>query len=148
METRRFDLTQRILACAFDIHAQLGPGLLEGSYKACMLHRLSRDGLRVEAEVPIGIAFDGVRIETAYRADLVVDGRVLVELKSVERLMSIHIAQTLTYIRHAGLEVGLLLNFNVRSLRDGIRRVDNRFSIPAHSSDSPDSPLPAFDYLP
>jgi GxxExxY protein len=98
---------------------------------------MARDGLRVDAEVPIAIAFDGVTIPTAYRADLVVEGRVLVELKSVERLQSIHISQTLTYMKHAGLDVGLLLNFNVRSLKDGIRRFDNRSRVPDSTPPTP-----------
>lgn len=119
-------LTERILACAFDVHARMGPGLLESTYKACLARRLDRERLRVDSEVPIHIEFDGITIETAYRADLIVENRVLLELKAVERILPVHISQTLTYVKHAGLDVGLLLNFNVRSLRDGIRRFDNR----------------------
>ena len=95
-----------------------------------MHYQMCHEGLHVECEVPIPISFNGITIPGGYRADLIVERKVLVELKSVERLLSIHIAQTLTYIKHANLEAGLLLNFNVRSLRDGIRRVDNRFQLP------------------
>lgn len=123
-------LTERILACAFDVHSRLGPGLLESTYRVCMQHRMSREGLRVEAEVPIAIVFDEVVVAGAYRADLIVEGQVLLELKSVEKLQSIHISQLLTYVKHANLDVGLLLNFNVRHLREGIRRVDGRSTIP------------------
>ena len=120
------DVTERILACAFDVHARLGAGLLESCYKACLQHRLNREGLHVESEVPIKVVFDGVTIEGAYRADLIVNEKVLLELKSVERLLPIHLSQILTYIKHANVPVGLLLNFNVQRLREGIRRVDNR----------------------
>src|SRR3954466_8319313 len=81
------DLTQRILACAFDVHARLGPGLLESAYRSCLVHRLRREGLCVEDEVPICIKFDEIEIRTAYRADVVVARKVLLELKAVERLL-------------------------------------------------------------
>jgi GxxExxY protein len=121
-------ITQKILESAFDVHSRLGPGLLESTYRACLTHRLSREGLEVKAEVPVPVSFDGLSIPAAYRADLIVEQRVLLELKSIERILSIHISQTLTYLKHADLDVALLLNFNVRSLRDGIRRFDNRGS--------------------
>ena len=116
-------LTERILACAFDVHARMGPGLLESTYKACLHHRLSRDGLRVECEAPIAVEFDGAQIGTGYRADMIVEDSVLIELKAVERLLPIHIMQAYTYLKHSNLDVALLLNFNVKSLRDGIRRI-------------------------
>ena len=120
------DVTERILACAFDVHARMGPGLLESSYGACLRHRLAQAQLHFEREVPIKIDFDGLTIETAYRADLIVEGKILIELKAIERLLPVHISQTLSYMKHANLESALLLNFNVKSLRDGIRRFDNR----------------------
>src|SRR5258706_8466303 len=88
------ELTERILGCAFAIHARLGPGLLESTYKACLLHRLKLEGMEVECEVPIGIEFDGITIDTAYRADLIIEKKVLLELKVAERVLSIHCAQT------------------------------------------------------
>jgi GxxExxY protein len=148
MDSENADVTERILACAFHVHARLGAGLLESTYRACLHHRMRSEGLCVEAEVPIDIVFDGVAIAGAYRADLIVNEQILLELKAVERLLPIHISQTLTYIKHAALPTGLLLNFNVQHLRHGIRRVDNRALRTEHSPASPASFLPAFDYLP
>ena len=125
------ELTECILACAFDVHARLGPGLLESTYRSCLMHRLRKEGLPVDDEVPVSIRFDEIEIGTAYRADLVVARKVLLELKSVERLLEIHCPQTRTYLKHSGLEVALLLNFNVRSLVNGIRRFRRRGSPPS-----------------
>jgi GxxExxY protein len=116
------ELTEQILRCAFSVHSRLGPGLLESAYKQCLAHRLRCEGMKVESEVPIDIAFDGVVINTAYRADLIVEETVLLELKATERLLAIHGAQTRTYLKHSAAGVALLINFNVRSLTDGIRR--------------------------
>jgi GxxExxY protein len=124
MGTAHNELTQRILACAFDVHARLGPGLLESTYRACMQHRLRRDGLSVQCEVPIAINFDGALIPGAYRADVIVEGKILLELKAVENLLSLHLAQLRTYLEHSRLQVGLVLNFNVKSMKDGIRRLE------------------------
>ena len=100
----------------------MAPGLLESSYRACLVRQLESDGMLVSREVPIGITYKGLVVPTLYRADLIVEGMTLVELKSVEKLLPIHEAQTLTYLRHAHLSVGLLMNFNVKMLKDGIRR--------------------------
>jgi len=118
-------LTERILACAFDVHTRVGPGLLESTYKVCLLHRLAREGLTAEDEVPIAIEFDGQAIGTGYRADVVVEKKVLLELKAVDALLPIHVVQALTYLKHSKLDVALLINFNVQSLRQGIRRLYN-----------------------
>ena len=117
------ELTEQIIGCALEVHARLGPGLLESAYKACLLHRLLSKGLQVAPEVPVGIQYDGICIDTAYRADLIVEGKVLLELKSAERLLPIHRAQTRTYLKLSGAEVALLINFNVLNLLDGIRRL-------------------------
>ena len=117
------DVTHAVLGCAFDVHRALGPGLLESAYKACLQEELSQRGLQHAAEVPIPIHYKGLQLDAGYRADLVVESRVLVELKAVERLLSIHQAQVMTYLRLSGLEVGLLINFNVASLKNGIRRI-------------------------
>jgi GxxExxY protein len=124
---RHVELTQRVLACAFDVHARLGPGLLESAYRACLVRRLVREGVQVQCEMPISIRFDGEVVGTAYRADVSVEQEVLLELKAVEKVLSIHLAQLRTYLEHAQLNVGLLLNFNVMSLKDGIRRIDRRY---------------------
>jgi GxxExxY protein len=115
-------LTDRILACAIDVHRELGPGLLESAYRVCLVHRLRIEGLSVEEEAPIPINFRGRSLESAYRADLIVEGAVLLELKAVEALVPIHDAQILTYLKLLKLRVGLLLNFNVTHLGKGIRR--------------------------
>ncbi len=116
------ELTYQVIACAFEVHKVLGPGLLEDAYKACMSRELDLKGLPYTAEVSIPLQYKGAMLETGYRADLIVDGKVLVELKSIERLLSIHEAQLLTYLRLSGIHVGLLMNFNVSSLKNGIRR--------------------------
>jgi len=116
------DLTGRILKCAYETHRILGPGLLESTYRVCLAHELTRNGLVVRQEVPIPIKFKEIDIEASYRADLLVDDCVLLELKAVEKLLPIHEAQTLTYLRHSNLKVGLLINFNVPRLKLGLRR--------------------------
>ena len=115
-------LTRKILACAFEVHRVLGPGLLESTYRACLLREMGERGLEAREEVPIAISYRGRQLDAGYRADLIVDEAVLVELKAVERLLPIHEAQTLTYLKHARLRVALLLNFNVARLTSGIRR--------------------------
>jgi GxxExxY protein len=117
------DLTHRILGCAYKVHAGLGPGLLESVYRACLVHELRLASLHAEIEVPMHIEYGGTRLDAGFRADLLVEGKVLLELKAVERLMPIHDAQLLTYIRLAKLQVGLLLNFNVVSMKNGVRRL-------------------------
>ena len=117
------DLTERILGCAIDVHRALGPGLLESAYRVCLTRELQLKGMHVVSEVPVPLLYKDVAIDAAYRADLIVDGQVLLELKSSEKLLAIHDAQLLTYLRLCNLRVGLLLNFNVTSLRQGIRRL-------------------------
>ena len=123
MQRVEFDLTERILSSSLDVHRELGPGLLESTYRACLLHQLRLDGLKAESEVPIRLDYKGLAIDCVHRADLVVEARVVVELKAVEHLLPVHEAQLLTYLKLSGLRVGLLLNFNVRRLQDGLRRL-------------------------
>ena len=115
-------LSRRILACAIRVHRFLGPGLLESAYRLCLARQLEIDGLDFEQEVAIPVRYEGVDIECAYRADIIVDRSVLIELKAVERLLPIHEAQVLTYLRLSGMRLGLLLNFNAMRLKDGMRR--------------------------
>ena len=117
------EITQRILNCAIEVHRQLGPGLLESAYRACVMREMSLQGLRLTHETAIPVTYKGALLATGYRADLIVEDRVIVELKAVDKLMPIHEAQLLTYLRLSGLHVGLLLNFNVPALRNGIRRM-------------------------
>ena len=116
------ELTRAIIGSAISVHRRLGPGLLEGTYRACLLKQLATDGLDARSEVPMPMIYDGVTLDVGYRADIVVGDRVLLELKSVEMLLPVHEAQVLTYLKHSGLRVGLLMNFNVRRLVDGVRR--------------------------
>ena len=114
--------TQAILAAAYRVHSRLGPGLLESAYKACLLHELTALGHMVETEKVLPVRYDGVRVELGYRIDMVVDDAVIVEIKSVEAVLPVHEAQLLSYLRLSGKRVGLLMNFNVAHLRQGIRR--------------------------
>jgi len=116
-------LTEKVIGAAIDVHRALGPGLLESAYQECLCHELNLIGLAFEREVGLPVLYKGVRLDCGYRIDLVVEGRVIVELKTVERLLPIHEAQLLTYLRLAQVHTGLLLNFNVPALRQGIKRL-------------------------
>ena len=119
------DLTHQILKCAFKVHTALGPGLLESAYRACLQHELIKAAFFVETEVPLPIKYDGVALDAGYRLDLVVEKRVILELKCVEALNELHTAQLLSYLKLSGLHVGLLLNFHVKHLKDGMKRLVN-----------------------
>ena len=116
-------LSKEIIGAAIEVHRHLGPGLLESAYEACLCHELSLRKIPWEKEVPLPIRYKGVAIDAAYRLDLKVDGLVIVELKAVDKLEPIHEAQLLTYLRLSNLWLGLLINFNVVVLRDGIKRL-------------------------
>ena len=117
------DLTGEIIGAAVSVHREIGPGLLESAYQACMCRELSLRGIPFRAEVELPVEYKGCKLDCGYRIDLVVDSRVIVELKSVERFSSVHESQLLTYLRLSKIRVGLLINFNVVHLRDGIRRL-------------------------
>jgi GxxExxY protein len=117
------DIAREIVDAAIRVHRVLGPGLLESVYELALAHELRRRGLAVERQVPIDVRYEDLCIEAGFRADLVVDGRVLVELKSIEGLAAVHRKQVLTYIRLGNLRLGLLLNFGAELMKDGIRRV-------------------------
>jgi GxxExxY protein len=116
-------LSKEIIGAAMQVHRALGPGLLEGAYEACLAHELAARELTFDRQRPIPLAYGGEVIEVGFRADFVVEKAILLELKSVERLQPIHTAQVLTYLKLTGLQLGLLINFNVRILQHGIRRV-------------------------
>jgi len=116
------DLTRTIIGAAISVHRALGPGLLESSYEECLCHELSVQGIRFERQKPMPIKYKGVFLDCGYRIDIVVDGTVVVELKSVEKVLPIHEAQLLTYMRLGAYGVGLLINFNVPVLKDGVVR--------------------------
>lgn len=120
------ELSNIILGEAINVHQQLGPGLLESVYEECLAYRLAKRELIVERQKPIPLVFEGVRLECGFRCDIVVERKVIVELKSVECLNDVHLAQVLTYLRLANIKLGLLINFNVVLLKDGMRRVVNK----------------------
>lgn len=114
--------TNAILAAAYRVHGHLGPGLLERVYHVCLCHELSRMGIAFESEKPLAVVYDGVPIELGFRIDLLVESKVIVEVKTVETILPVHEAQLLSYLRLSGARVGLLINFNTTRLRDGLRR--------------------------
>jgi len=119
------ELSGRILGCAIEVHRELGPGLLESVYRHCLAHELRAAGITVRQEVSIPVRYKGELFDCGFRADLLVEDVLLVELKAVERLLPIHEAQLLTYLKLSDLRLGLLLNFNAVPLKTGIRRLLN-----------------------
>lgn len=121
MKVLENDLVSKVIGCAIEVHRHLGPGLLESAYESCLCRELAIKGLPFTRQVPLEIQYKGEQIDCAYRMDIVVDGSLLLELKSTESLQSIHQAQIISYLKLSGLEQGLLINFNARVLKDGIR---------------------------
>jgi GxxExxY protein len=117
------EITQKIIGAAIEVHKTIGPGLLESAYEECLAHEMRIRGLNFQRQVPLPVAYKGVTLDCGYRLDFVVETVVVVELKAVESLQPIHEAQVLTYLKLGGWTVGLLINFNVPVLRDGIKRV-------------------------
>jgi GxxExxY protein len=122
-EGQRDQLTEQVIGLAIEVHRQLGPGLLESAYETCVCFELDCVGLKYRRQVPLPVTYKDVRLESGYRIDLVVDDRLVIELKAVDRLMPIHDAQLLTYLRLSGIRTGLLLNFNTALLKNGVRRL-------------------------
>jgi len=118
-------LTEKVIGCAIEVHRTLGPGLLESVYRECLIIELRAAGLHVESERRMAIDYKGHRVAEALRIDLLVDGRLVLELKAVERLHPVHQAQTITYLKLLDLPAGLLLNFNAVTLKAGLRRVNH-----------------------
>lgn len=118
-------IAHKIVGCALEVHKALGPGLLESAYQECLFYKLKKEGLTVEKQKPMPLVFEDVRLEVGYRIDILVEHKVVIELKSVEALNDVHLAQTLTYMRLGGFKLGLLINFNVSLLKHGIKRVIN-----------------------
>lgn len=118
-------ITESIIGAAIRVHRELGPGLLESAYEACLVFELRDAGLQIEVQKSLPIVYRGVKLDCGYRLDLVVENKILLELKAVERLLPIHEAQLLSYLKLSGLKLGLLMNFNVELLKDGIRRFAN-----------------------
>ena len=121
-ETRLNRLTEQIIGAAIEVHRHLGPGLLESAYETCLAYELEQLGLAVERQRAIPLVYKEIRLDQGYRLDLLVEQKVVVELKVVDKITPVHEAQVLSYLRLSGCKVGLLLNFNVKLLKDGIRR--------------------------
>jgi GxxExxY protein len=119
------EISKIIIGCALYVHKGLGPGLLESAYKECLYYKIKKEGLYIEREKPMPLVFEEVYLECGYRIDLVIENKVVVELKSVESLIDIHTAQILTYLKLGGYKLGLLMNFNVVLLKEGIKRIAN-----------------------
>jgi GxxExxY protein len=119
------DIAKQVVDAAYKIHARFGPGLLESAYQAMLVHDLRKRGLHVECEQPIPLIYDGVEIEVGFRADMVVERRVIVELKSVETTLPVHKKQVITYLKLADMRLGLLINFGAAYIKDGIVRLVN-----------------------
>ncbi|MGI6320712.1 MAG: GxxExxY protein [Bacteroidales bacterium] len=119
------EIATKVINCSIKVHKELGPGLLEKVYEEALCYMLRKEGLKVEKQKELPIFFDGVKLESVYKLDLLVEDKVIIELKSVESLSDIHLAQTLTYLKLGGLKLGLLINFNVSLLKNGIKRVIN-----------------------
>ena len=138
VDERTNRITGEIVDAAIAVHRALGTGLLEGAYEVCLRAELEARGLKVRRQVPIGLRYRDVSVEVAFRADLIVEERVIVELKTIAQLTQSDSAQLATYLRFTGLEVGLLLNFHVAWMKDGIRRI-----VRTHAPDDNAAPLPS-----
>lgn len=131
LETHRLDaITRRIIGAAIEVHRRIGPGLLESAYNACLSFELREIGFRIDEQVPLPIIYRDVKLDCGYRMDFVVENAVIIKVKAMEQLAPVHYAQLLSYLRLADKRVGLLINFHVRMLKDGIRRIVNDFPEP------------------
>jgi GxxExxY protein len=116
-------LTQKVIGCAIEVHKELGPGLLESSYECCLMYELAKEGILAKTQVVLPINYKGVLIESGYRIDILLPGKLIIELKAVDKLSPIHTAQIITYLKLSNIKTGLLINFNVQKLTDGLKRV-------------------------
>ncbi|MBA6152754.1 GxxExxY protein [Gelidibacter gilvus] len=117
------NLSNKIIGCAIEVHKQLGPGLLESAYKECLFHELSLIGLSTKKELALPIVYKDIKLDHGYRIDLLVENKVVIEIKTVENFTDVHLAQVLTYLKLGNYKLGLLLNFHVTTLRSGIKRI-------------------------
>ncbi|MCA9104420.1 MAG: GxxExxY protein [Planctomycetales bacterium] len=116
------DLSNRVIGCAIEVHRHLGPGLLESAYEQCLAHELSRNDIGFKLQLAQPVRYKDVFLDCGYRIDVLVENQLIIELKSVEKLLGIHEAQLLTYMKLAGVNLGLLMNFNATKLKDGMKR--------------------------
>ena len=120
-------ITGEIIGAAIDVHKEIGPGLLEGIYQRCLVYELESRGIGVEAEVPLPVIYKEMKFDAAYRADLIIDKKIIVELKAVDQMSPLFTAQLLSYLKMSSLTLGLLINFNVGCLTEGVKRVVNNY---------------------
>jgi len=120
------EISEKIIGCAIEVHKSLGPGLLENAYQECLGYELIKAGLNVEKEKALPLVYKEVKLEAGYRLDLIVENKVIIEVKSIEAINDIHIAQVLTYLKISGCKLGLLMNFNVLRLTEGLKRLVNK----------------------
>lgn len=123
------EITEKIIGCAIKVHKNLGPGLLESAYQECLFYELKKEGLNVEKEKALPLVYEEVKLDCGYRLDLLVENKIIVEIKSVDTLNEIHLAQVLTYLKINNSKIGLLINFNVLQLVKGVKRVINKYYI-------------------
>lgn len=117
------EITGSILDCAYKVHTELGPGLLESAYEECLHYELEKAGLSVFKQKPMPLIYEGMKLDVGYRIDLFVESKIIIEIKSVETLNPIHFAQVMTYLKLSKCRIGFLINFNVNSLKEGIKRI-------------------------
>lgn len=118
-------ISETIIGCAIKVHRALGLGLLESTYEVCLVHELRKTGLKVQAQVALPVIYDGIKLDSGYRIDLLVEDSVIVELKAIDSLLPIHEAQLLSYLKLSNKKLGLLINFNVKILKNGVKRLMN-----------------------
>ena len=116
-------LSNQVIGCALEVHRNLGPGLLESAYEQCLAYEMKTAGMRFKLQHPLPVEYKGIKLDCGYRIDVFIEDRIIVELKSVDKILPIHQAQLLTYMKLAGISIGLLINFNVKYLKDGIKRM-------------------------
>ena len=143
METN--EITGQIIDAAIKVHTALGPGLLESAYEVCLTHELRQRGMKVQAQVVLQIQYNRLNLDAGYRIDLLVEDIVIVELKAVEEMLPLYDAQILSYLRLRRLQVGLLINFNVVKLKEGLRRIVNNYSGPSPRSSAPSAVTPPLE---
>ena len=119
------EIAKIVLDCAFKVHKQLGPGLLESVYEVALVYELEKAGLSIEKQKGIPVVYDIIRLELGFRADIIVEGKVIIEIKSIEALQDVHFKQLLTYLKLTNLKLGLLINFNESLLKNGLKRIVN-----------------------
>ncbi len=116
-------LSNRVIGCALEVHRHLGPGLLESTYEQCLAHELKTSGIPFKLQCPLPVEYKGIKLDCGYRIDMLIDDAIIVELKSVDKILPIHQAQLLTYMKLSSISIGLLINFNVKLIKTGIKRM-------------------------